>query len=206
MHPSFNGRLAARRRPASPSFPFGSTPYKFDVICRTRPDPTAGTRVINNLQIGRALTGEMPLDPPIMSMMCWNSNPVTQAPETDKIVAGLKFERTCSCVSAEHFISDTASSRGYFIACLYGCGNGGHDYFRGATSTSHTTPNAPYTPGEAIPNNEMFRQLATQIRIIWKKTPGGLIQSALSTTLIGRVPACDGIDLEYLSQKWLRAA
>ncbi|WP_163202512.1 molybdopterin-dependent oxidoreductase, partial [Citrobacter koseri] len=41
-------------------------------------------------------------------MMCWNSNPVTQAPETDKIVEGLMRE-DLFMVSAEHFVSDTAS-------------------------------------------------------------------------------------------------
>jgi len=59
--------------------PFWEHPYKLDVI--SRPDfIPPGTRVINNLQIGPAPTGEMPLDPPIRSLMCWNSNPVTQAP------------------------------------------------------------------------------------------------------------------------------
>ena len=42
-------------------------------------------------------------------MMCWNANPVTQAPETEKIIKGLERE-DLFLVSAEHFISDTASS------------------------------------------------------------------------------------------------
>ena len=42
--------------------------------------------MINALQIGRVLTTEPPAGPPIKSMMCWNANPVTQAPETDRIV------------------------------------------------------------------------------------------------------------------------
>ena len=41
---------------------------KFDVICRPDLIPE-GTRVINALQIGRALTGEMDLDIPIKSMI-----------------------------------------------------------------------------------------------------------------------------------------
>src|SRR5690606_1515209 len=81
-------------------FPVWEHPYKFDVICRPDLIPE-GTRVVNNLQIGRALTGEMDLDPPIMSMMCWNSNPVTQAPETDKIVQGLMRD-DLFLASAEH--------------------------------------------------------------------------------------------------------
>ena len=77
------------------------------MICRPDLIPE-GTRVINALQIGRALTGEMDLDIPIKSMMFWNANPVTQSPETDKIVAGL-MDEDLFMVSAEHFISDTAS-------------------------------------------------------------------------------------------------
>ncbi|WP_238595936.1 molybdopterin-dependent oxidoreductase [Methylophaga nitratireducenticrescens] len=88
-------------------FPVWEHPYKFDVICRPDLIPQ-GTRVINAIQIGRALTNEMNLDIPIKSMMCWNANPVTQAAETDKIITGLMRE-DLFLVSAEHFLSDTAS-------------------------------------------------------------------------------------------------
>ena len=72
-------------------FPVWEHPYKFDVICRPEFIPE-NTRVINALQIGRALLGETHSDIPIKSMMCWNANPVTQSPETEKIVEGLKRE------------------------------------------------------------------------------------------------------------------
>ena len=56
----------------------------------SRPDfIRPGTRVVNNLQLGRALIGEMKLDPPIMGLYIYNTNPVSQAPETNKIVQGL---------------------------------------------------------------------------------------------------------------------
>ncbi len=85
------------------AMPVWEHPYKFDVICRPDWIPE-GTRVINNLRLGRILTDEPPSGPPIKSIMCWNSNPVTQAPECDKIVAGLMRE-DIFMVSAEHFIS-----------------------------------------------------------------------------------------------------
>ena len=102
---------------ASPSFPFGNIPI---VRCHLPPDliPENDTGH-DNFQIGRALTGELDLDPPIMSMMCWNSNPVTQAPETDKIVAGL-IREDLFLVSAEHFISDTASFADIFLPATMG--------------------------------------------------------------------------------------
>ena len=85
-------------------FPVG-TSYKFDVICR----PDLKVRVVNALQLGRALLGEnIDKNLPIKSMMRWNANPVTQSPETEKIVEGLQRE-DLFLVSAEHFISDTAS-------------------------------------------------------------------------------------------------
>ena len=88
-------------------FPVWEHPYKFDVISRPDLIPE-GTPVINAIQIGRALNGEMELEVPIKSMMCWNANPVTQAAETDKIVEGLMRD-DLFLVSAEHFLSDTAS-------------------------------------------------------------------------------------------------
>jgi len=64
-------------------FPVWEHPYKFDVICRPDLIPE-GTQVVNNLQLGRVLTGEQKLNVPIKSMMCWNTNPVTQATESEK--------------------------------------------------------------------------------------------------------------------------
>jgi anaerobic selenocysteine-containing dehydrogenase len=55
---------------------FWEHPYKFDTICRADWIPE-GTRVVNNLRLGRMLTDEPPAGPPIKSMMCWNTNPVT---------------------------------------------------------------------------------------------------------------------------------
>ena len=46
-------------------FPLWEFPINFGVVCR--PDYIQpGTRVINNLRLGQALTGEMPLDPPLI--------------------------------------------------------------------------------------------------------------------------------------------
>ena len=73
-------------------FPVWEHPYRFDVICRPDWIPK-GTRVVNALQIGRALLGEnIDKSIPLKSMMCWNANPVTQAPETEKIVEALQRE------------------------------------------------------------------------------------------------------------------
>ncbi len=177
-------------------FPVWEHPYKFDVICQPQLIPE-GTRVVSNLQIGRALLGETPLDPPIKSMMCWNSNPVTQAPECDKIVEGLMRE-DLFMVSAEHFISDTAAYADIVLPASMGAEmediilSWGHLYL---------TYNAKCveSPGEAIPNNEIFRRLAALMgydeeRLKWSDS------ECLENFIDWDAPACEGIDLNYLRE------
>ncbi|HEX2840044.1 molybdopterin oxidoreductase family protein [Hyphomicrobium sp.] len=175
-------------------FPVWEHPYKFDVICRPDLIPE-GTRVVNNLQIGRALIGEMKLDPPIMSMMCWNSNPVTQAPETDKIVQGLMRENLF-LVSAEHFISDTASYADIVLPASMGAEMEDMILSWGHLHLTYNSKCA-VSPGEAIPNNEIFRRLAARFgfeedNFKWSDT------ECLQHYVDWDSPACEGITLDYL--------
>lgn len=175
-------------------FPVWEHPYKFDVICRPDLIPE-GTPVVNNLQLGRVLTGEIKLDVPIKSMMCWNTNPVTQAPETDKIIQGLMRE-DLFMISAEHFMSDTAAYADIVLPASMGAEmedmilSWGHLYL---------TYNAKCieSPGEAIPNNEIFRRLAKRLgfeeeNFKWSDS------ECLENYVDWNSPACDGIDLEYM--------
>lgn len=177
--------------------PVWEHPYKFDVICRPDLIPE-GTRVMNALQLGRALTNEPPAGPPIKAMMCWNANPVTQAPETDKIVQGLLNEELF-LVSAEHFISDTASYADILLPASMGAEqedmilSWGHLYL---------TYNAKCveSPGEAIPNNEIFRRLAARMgyqeeNFLWSDS------ECLEHYVDWNSPACEGITLETLRQE-----
>ena len=175
-------------------FPVWEHPYRFDVICRPDWIPE-GTRVVSNLQIGRALTGEIPLDPPIKSMLCWNSNPVTQAPEADKIIKGLLRE-DLFLVSAEHFISDTASYADIVLPASMGAEmediilSWGHLYLTYNTKCVDS-------PGEAIPNNEIFRRLAKRMgfddeRLQWSDS------ECLENFIDWNAPACKGITLDSL--------
>lgn len=174
--------------------PVWEHPYRFDVICRPDLIPE-GTRVVNNLQIGRALTGEMDLDPPIKSMMCWNSNPVTQAPECDKIVEGLMRD-DLFLVSAEHFISDTASYADIVLPASMGAEmediilSWGHNFL---------TYNAKSveSPGEAVPNIEIFRRLAARMGFEQEQFQWSDAE-CLEHYVDWDAPACEGIDLDYL--------
>ena len=175
---------------------FWEHPYKLDVVSQPQLIPQ-GTRVINNLQIGRALTGEMDLDPPVMSLMCWNSNPVTQAPEADKIVRGLERE-DLFMVSAEHFISDTAAYADIVLPAAMGAEmediilSWGHNYLTYNTKCTDL-------PGEVLSNNEIFNRLAERMgyeedRFKWSDS------ECLERFVDWDSPACEGIDLNYLRE------
>jgi anaerobic selenocysteine-containing dehydrogenase len=172
-------------------------PYKFDVICRPDLIPK-GTPVVNNLQLGRVLTGEIRLDTPIKSLMCWNTNPVTQAPETDKIIEGLKRE-DLFMISAEHFISDTAAYADIILPASMGAEmedmvlSWGHLYLT-------YNEKCVDAPGEAIPNNEIFRRLAKRMgyeeeNFKWSDS------ECLENYVDWDSPACNGIDLAYLRKQ-----
>ena len=177
-------------------FPVWEHPYKFDVISRPDLIPE-GTPVVNILQLGRVLTGEANLATPIKSLMCWNTNPVTQSPETDKIIEGLKRE-DLFMVSAEHFISDTAAYADIVLPASMGAEmedmilSWGHLYFT-------YNEKCVESPGEAIPNNEIFRRLAALMgyeeeNFKWSDS------ECLENYVDWDAPACDGIDLDYMRE------
>ncbi len=120
-----------------------------------------GTRVVNNLRLGAALTGEMKLDPPIKSLFVYCTNPVSQAPETNKIVAGLQREDLFTVV-AEHFLTDTAKYADIVLpAAMAGeaedmMWSWGHFYF-----TYNQKAVEPL--GECLPTSEMWRRLAKEM-------------------------------------------
>ena len=177
-------------------FPVWEHPYKFDVISRPDLIPE-GTPVVNAIQLGRALTGELGLDTPIKSMMCWNANPVTQAAETDKIVEGLMRE-DLFLVSAEHFLSDTASYADIVLPASMGAEmedmvlSWGHLYLT-------YNEKCVDSPGEAIPNNEIFRRLAARMGY-QEENFGWSDSECLENYVDWESPACDGIDLAYLRE------
>ena len=177
-------------------FPVWEHPYKFDVMCRPDWIPE-GTQVVNILQLGRALTGEQDLNVPIKSLMTWNTNPVTQSPEADKLVKGLERDDLFH-VAADHFISDTASYADIVLPAAMGAEmediilSWGHLYL---TYNSKCVD----SPGEALSNNEIFRQLAERMgydedRLKWSDS------ECLENFVDWDSPACDGIDLEYLRE------
>ena len=178
-------------------FPVWEHPYKFDVISRPDLIPE-GTRVVNALQLGRALLGEnIDKNLPIKSMMCWNANPVTQSPETEKIVEGLQRE-DLFLVSAEHFLSDTASFADILLPASMGAE---HEDIILSWGHLYLTYNEKCleAPGEAKSNYEIFRLLAKKFefnedQFTWSD------EECLENYVDWDAPACNGIDLKYLKQ------
>ena len=179
------------------AMPVWEHPYRFDEMCRPDWIPP-GTRVINNLQIGRHLTGRIPMDPPILSMMCWNSNPLTQAPESDLIEEGLRRE-DLFLVVADHFMVDTARYADIVLPAAMGAEmediilSWGHNYL-----TYNAACVAP--PGEARSNGEIFRRLARAMdydepRLHWSDS------ECLEHFIDWNAPACAGITLERLRRE-----
>lgn len=73
-----------------------------------RPDMlTPGKRIINQFQLGQALTGELNLDPPVKALMVYNTNPLTACPDQDRVIQGLCRDDLFTVVS-EQFLTDTA--------------------------------------------------------------------------------------------------
>ena len=153
-----------------------------------------GTRAINNLKLGAALTGEMKLDPPLKSLFVFCTNPVSQAPETNKIVAGLQREDLFTVV-AEHFLTDTAKYADIVLpAAMAGeaedmMWSWGHFYFT-------YNQKAIDPPGECKPTSDMWRLLAKEMGFddpVFKMT-----DSELAARYINWAdPKMGGIDMEY---------
>ncbi|MBX9930938.1 MAG: molybdopterin-dependent oxidoreductase [Methylobacterium sp.] len=181
--------------------PIWEFPTRFDRICR--PDwIKPGTRVINELDLGAALTGELALDPPVQSLFVYNSNPVSQAPAQAKIVEGLKREDLFTVVS-ELFVTDTAKYADILLpATMQGeqldiMVTWGHLYLM-------LNQPAIAAPGECVPNVEMFRRLARTMGFTddyWDRTEEEMLLDFYDWD----APQLQGITYDLLKEKgWAR--
>ena len=181
--------------------PIWEFPTRFDRICR--PDwIRPGTRVVNELHLGAALTGELALDPPVMSLFVYNSNPVSQAPAQGKIVQGLLREDLFTVVS-ELFVTDTARYADLILpAAMQGeqydlMVTWGHLYMM------LNRPAVP-APGECVPNVELFRRLARTMGFddaYWRMSDDEMLLEFYDWD----APQLQGITLDLLKERgWMR--
>ena len=172
--------------------------FPVDWAKAARPDfIKPGTRVVNNLRLGAALIGEMKLDPPIKSLFVFCTNPVSQTPETNKIVEGLKREDLFTVV-AEHFITDTAKFADILLPSAMA---GEAEDMMWSWGTFYFTYNqkAIDPPGECKPTSEMWRLLATEMGFddpVFKMTDSELCAAYINWD----DPKMGGVDMEYFKK------
>ena len=177
--------------------PIWEFPFKFDFMCR--PDwIKPGTRVVNELDLGAALTGAMTLDPPIKSLFVYNSNPVSQAPNATQIVEGLKREDLFTVVS-ELFITDTARYADLLLPATMQAEQYDLMVTWGHLYVMLNQP-AIAAPGECVPNVDLFRRLAKTMGFddeYWGFTNDEMLLRSYDWT----APQMQGITLDLLKEK-----
>ena len=181
--------------------PIWAFPVRWDNLMR--PEwITPGTRVLNQWRLGAALTGEEGLEPPIESLLVYNSNPAIVVPEQDKIVKGLEREDLFTVVS-EQFLTDTARFADIVLPATTQLEQLDVMFSWGHLYLSLNQP-AIAPLGEAVPNTELFRRLARTMGFDdphWARSDEQMVNDALDWTS----PALQGITLDMLKQKgWAR--
>jgi anaerobic selenocysteine-containing dehydrogenase len=165
---------------------------------------TPGTRVVNQFQLGQALTGGLALDPPINALMVYNSNPLVVCPDQDKLTAGLSREDLFTVVS-DHFLTDTARYADIVLPATTQLEqpdimfSWGHLYV-----TLNTPAIAPL--GQAVSNTELFRRLAARMGLTdpcFTRTDEEMMAEAFDWSS----PVMEGITLDSLRETgWARLA
>ncbi len=118
------------------------------------------TRTINMVELGKALT-DPALDPPVLALYVYNSNPAVVAPNQALVERGLRRADLFTVVH-EQFWNDTAACADLVLPATTQL-----EHFDLIPSWGHyyLTANRPaVTPlGEARPNSEVFRLLARRM-------------------------------------------
>ena len=177
--------------------------FPMSVAHVSRPDwIRPGTRVLNELDLGAALTGKMKLDPPIKSVFVYNSNPVSQAPDAGELVRGLQREDLFT-VCSELFITDTAKYADILLPSTMQAEQYDIMVTWGHLYIMLNQPAIP-APGECVANIDLFRKLAKTMGFnddYWDLTD----DEWLTLSYDWSSPALEGITLDVLKKDgWKR--
>ena len=137
-----------------------SSAFEVNDAALTRPDLLAGRapRTINMSTIGQALAHS---DPPIDALVVYNSNPVAVAPHSRSVIEGFAREDLFTVV-LEHFLTDTADYADYVLPATTQLEH--LDVHRSYGHLYVVANNPAIEPlGEALPNSEIFRRLASRM-------------------------------------------
>jgi anaerobic selenocysteine-containing dehydrogenase len=177
--------------------------FPMSVAHVSRPDwIKPGTRVLNELDLGAALTGKMKLDPPIKSVFVYNSNPVSQAPDAGELVRGLQREDLFT-VCSELFITDTAKYADILLPSTMQAEQYDIMVTWGHLYIMLNQPAIP-APGECVANIDLFRKLAKTMGFndeYWDLTD----DEWLTLSYDWSSPALEGVTLDVLKKEgWKR--
>lgn len=172
--------------------------FPFNNAALERPDLIpAGTRTINMNRLGEVLNNTS-LKPPIKALFVYNSNPVAVAPDSSAVVEGFKRKDLFTIVH-EQFQTDTAD---YSDILLPATTQLEHFDIHKAYGHLYVMLNNPAIEplGEALPNTEVFRRLATRMGFTdacFQDSDEEMARQALDSPH----PAFRGITLERLKKE-----
>jgi len=154
--------------------------FSFDKARLVRADLVRpGTRTINMIQLGDALTGE--LNPPVRALIVYNSNPGAVAPDRQKVLRGLRREDLFTVV-LEHFQTDTADYADVLMPATTQLEHEDLHSTYGHLYVMHNS-RAIEPLGEALPNAEIFRRIAAAMHLDHdelKESDESMMQTALA--------------------------
>jgi anaerobic selenocysteine-containing dehydrogenase len=179
--------------------------FKMNGPALERPDwIPAGTRTINMVQLGDALT--LPDagvgGPPVKALVVYNSNPSAVAPDLRKVREGLRREDLFTVV-LEHFRTDTADYADWVLPATTQLE---HWDVHSTYGHVYVTLNRPSIDpvGQSLPNSEIFRRLAARMGLTdpeLRDDDVTLIRQALGS---GH-PSMEGVTFERLMEEgWVR--
>ena len=118
---------------------------------------TSKTRMVNMIQIGRALN-DPSMNPPIHAMLVYNSNPAVIAPDQNAVLKGLLRDDLMTVV-LEHFVTDTARYADYVLPATTQLE---HWDLMESWGQNYINLNQPAIEprGQSRSNSEIFRMLA----------------------------------------------
>ena len=155
--------------------------FSFDTSRLARADLVPpGTRTINMIQLGDALTGN--LKPQVRALIVYNSNPGSVAPHREKVREGLRREDLFTVV-LEHFQTDTADYADVLLPATTQLEH--EDLHRAYGHLYVMFNNRAIAPlGEALPNSEIFRRIAAAMHLDHdelKETDDSMMRSLLAS-------------------------
>jgi anaerobic selenocysteine-containing dehydrogenase len=172
--------------------------FPVDTAALERPDLIPpGTRTLNMSQLGRILTNRA-LDPPVMGLFVYNSNPAAVAPEQERVLEGLSREDLFTVVH-DLFLTDTADHADLVLPATTALES--YDIHK-SYGHLHVSLNLPAIAprGEAKSNTELFRLLAKRMGLsdpCLSESDGEMARQAFRWDH----PAMEGITLERLERE-----